>query len=82
MLESVNNPSFGGIVRGHLHPDPIAYRQADKTFAHFARNMRQHKMIVRKRDPKHCSGQHGHDRSFQFDRFFGVSHCPLVISDC
>jgi len=63
MSEPVNNPRFGGIVGRHLHPHTIARRQANETFAHFARDMRKHEMIVRKRDPKHRSGQHAHDRS-------------------
>jgi len=74
MSETVNNPRFGGIVGGHLHPHTITHRQANETFAHFARNMREDKMIVRERDPKHCSRQHAHNRSLQLDRLFRVNH--------
>jgi hypothetical protein len=78
MSEPVNNPRFGGIVGGHLHPHAIAHRQANKTFAHFARYMRKHEMIVRERDPKHRSGQHAHDRSLQLERLFKV-HKILTV---
>jgi hypothetical protein len=36
-------------------------------------------MIVRERDPKHRSGQHRHDRSFQLERLFRVCHCRFFI---
>jgi hypothetical protein len=74
MSEPVNNPGFGGIVGRHLHPHAIAHRQANEPFAHFARNMREHEMLVRERDSKHRSGQHARDRSLQLDRLFRVRH--------
>jgi len=33
-----------------------------KSFAHFARNMREHEMTVRWREPKHGYGQDRHNR--------------------
>lgn len=78
MSEAVNNPRFGGIVWRHLHSHTIADRQTNETFSHFARNMREHEMIIRQRDPKHRSGQHVRDRSLQLDRLFRV--CYSIIS--
>jgi hypothetical protein len=72
MLEPVNNPRFGGVVRRHLHSYAIADGKANKTFAHFAGDMRKDKMFVRERDSKHRAGQHAHYRSFYADRFLGI----------
>jgi hypothetical protein len=87
MLEAVNNPRFGSIVGRHLHSYAIAYRQANETFAHFAGNVGKNKMIVRKRDPKHRSGQHRGDRSFNRDCFLRIHHwricgASLLIHRC
>jgi hypothetical protein len=36
----------------------------DKTFAHFAGDMRENEMIVRQRNPKHRPGQNCRNRAF------------------
>ena len=72
MLEPVYNPRLGGVVGRHLHPHPIADGQANKTFAHFARNMREHEMLVRERYSEHRSGQHACDRSLQLNGLFCI----------
>ena len=70
MSESINDPCFSGVVRRHLHFHPVANGKSNKTFAHFARDMRKHEIVIGKRNPKHCSGQHVHNRAFNLDRFF------------
>jgi hypothetical protein len=61
MSESINDASFAGIIRRHLHFHPVADCQANETFAHLPGDVRENKMLVRKRDAKHGSGQHHHD---------------------
>lgn len=56
MSESINNPRPVGIVWRHLHPYPVANRQANKTLSHFAGDMCENEMIVREGDPKHRPG--------------------------
>lgn len=72
LAESVNDTSFVDIVRRHLELDPITGREADETFAHFARDMGENGMIVRKLDAEHGASQDGSDFPFEFDSFFGI----------
>ena len=45
----------------------IADCEANKTFAHFAGNVRQHEMFIRQSHAKHCAGENRCDRSFHLD---------------
>jgi hypothetical protein len=72
ILESVNDPGFGGVVRRHLHFHPVSDCKPNETLAHLAGNVRENKVIVRKRDAKHSPGQHRHDSAFQLDGFFRI----------
>jgi hypothetical protein len=67
--ESINNPSFSGVVGRHLHFHPVPDCKPNETFAHLPGNVRENEMIVRKRDAKHGSGEHRHDGALQFDCF-------------
>ena len=67
MLESINDARLAGVVRRHLHFDPVTDREANKAFAHLAGDVRENEMIVRQCDPKHSPGQHGHNCALQFD---------------
>ena len=69
LTESIDDASFIHIVGRHLQLHPIAGRQADKAFAHLARDMRENEMLVREFHAKHRAGQHGDDLAFQLDRF-------------
>jgi len=59
--ESINDASFGGIVRRHLHFNPVANCKPNKAFAHLPGNMGKNEMVVSERDAKHRSGKHRHD---------------------
>jgi len=72
MLEPINDASFGGVVWRHLHFYSITDRQTNKAFAHFAGDMRKNEMFVSECDPKHGPREHRHNRTLQFDGFFGV----------
>jgi hypothetical protein len=82
MSESINDASFGGVVGRHLHFHPIPGGKANETFAHLPGNVREHEMVVRKRDAEHGSGQHHHDYALQFDGFFRIHDCSLLMADC
>ncbi len=77
MLKPINDPRLGGIVRRHLHFHSIANGKSNKTFAHFARDMREHEILIGKRNSKHCSGQHVHNRAFNLDRLFRFHNVDL-----
>jgi hypothetical protein len=70
LREPINYASFVGIVRGHFEFHAVANRKANKTFAHFSRNMGEHEVFVRQRDAKHCTWKNGEDCSFHLDSFF------------
>ena len=79
MLESINDARLAGVVRRHLHFDPVTDREANEAFAHLAGDVRENEMIVRERDTKHSPGQHGHNCALQFDCFFGIHHVVMVF---
>ena len=72
MSESINDTSFRGVVRRHLHSHSIADCKPNEPLAHLSGNMRENEMIVRERDAKHGPGQDHHDGAFQFDGFFRI----------
>src|SRR5205814_1605711 len=74
ILESVNNTSFRGVVRRHLHFHSITNRKPNETFAHLSGNMRKNQTLVCERDAKHGSGQHHHNGALQLDRFLRIHH--------
>ena len=74
LTEPVNDAGFVDIVGGHLQFNAVANGQANKTFAHFSGNMREHVMFVRERNAKHGAGKDGGNYSFNLDRFFGIHH--------
>src|SRR5947207_10384162 len=57
MSESINDPRLGGVVRRHMHFHSVANGKSNKTFAHFSGDVREHEIVIGKRNPKHCSGQ-------------------------
>jgi hypothetical protein len=72
MSESVNDTSFRGVVRRHLHSHSIADCKPNEPLAHLSGNVRENQMIVRERDAKHGPGQDHHDGALQFDGFFRI----------
>jgi hypothetical protein len=70
LCESINDASLVDIVRRHLQFHTVANRKANKTFAHFSRNMGEHEVFVRQRDAKHCAWKNGQDCPFDLDSFF------------
>ena len=81
MSKSINDPRLGGVVRRHLHLHSVANGKANKAFAHFARDMREHEIVIRQRNSKHRSGQHVHDRAFNLDRFFSFHNVDFGTGD-
>ena len=77
MSESINDTSFGGVVGRHLHSHSITNCQANESLAHLSGDVRQNKMLVRKRDAKHGSGKHHRDGALQFDGFFRIHSVAL-----
>jgi len=73
--ESVNDPRFIDVVRRHLQPYPVAYRQTDEALAHPSGNVSQHDVLTGKLDAKHGSREHGADCAFQHDSFFDFQNC-------
>ena len=72
MSESINDTSFRGVVRRHLHSHSIADCKPNEPLAHLSGYMREHEMIVRERDAKHGPGQDHHDGALQLDRFLRI----------
>jgi hypothetical protein len=70
LRESINDASLVDVVRRHFKFHPVADREANKTFAHLSRNMREDEVFVRQRDAKHGAGENGQDRPFHLDSFF------------
>ena len=66
----INNTGLVCIVGRHLESDAVADGKADETFTHSARNMCKNEVLIGESNTEHRAGQHGHDCSFQFDRFF------------
>lgn len=61
MSEAVNNTSFRGVVRRHLHSHSITDCKPNEAFAHLSGNMRENEVIVGERDAKHGPGQDHHN---------------------
>ncbi len=78
--EPINDARLGGIVGRHLHLYSITDCQTNKAFAHPARDMRENKALVRKRDAKHGSWKHRHDSAFHFDGFFRIHDVDLPVA--
>ena len=74
ILESINNTSFSGVVRRHLHFHSITNCKPNETFAHLSGNMRKNQALVCERDAKHGSGQHHGDGALQLDRFLRIQN--------
>ncbi len=72
MSESINDASFARIVRRHFHFHPVADCKPNETFAHLSGDVRQNKMLVRKRDTKHGPGKHHRDGALQLDGFVRI----------
>jgi hypothetical protein len=70
LCEPINDASLVDIVRRHFEFHAVTNRKANKTFAHFPRNMREHEVFVRQRDAKHCAWKNGQDCPFHLDSFF------------
>ena len=67
LCEPINDTRLVDIVRRHMQFYTIANCEANKTFAHFAGNVRQHEMFIRQSDAKHCAGKNRCNRSFHLD---------------
>ena len=72
MSESINDASFARVVWRHLHSYSITNCQANESLAHLSGDVRQNKMLVRKRDAKHRPGKHHRDGALQFDGFVRI----------
>jgi hypothetical protein len=72
MSESINDASFARVVWRHLHSYSITNCQSNESLAHLSGDVRQNKMLVRKRDAKHRPGKHHRDGALQFDGFFRI----------
>jgi hypothetical protein len=70
--ESINDSSFGGVVRRHLHFDPVANCKPNEAFAHLPGNVGKNEMVVSQRDAKHRSRKHCHDDALQFNRLLSI----------
>jgi hypothetical protein len=70
LTESIYDASLIDIVRGHFQLYPVANGEADKAFSHFARDMGENHVVVRKANPEHRAREHGGDQSFQLELFF------------
>jgi len=80
MSESINDTSFRGVVRRHLHFHAITDCKPNETFAHLSGNVRENEMIVREGDAKHGPGQDRRNRALQLDGFFRI-HRWILIAD-
>jgi len=76
-LESVDDSGFADIIRRHFHSNSVANGKADKTFAHFAGDVREHKMLVSQGNPEHGARQHRHNSAFYGNRLFRI-HSEFV----
>ena len=78
MSESINDTSFRGVVRRHLHSHSIADCKPNEPLAHLSGNMRENQTLVRERDAKHGPRQDHHNGALQFDRLFRI-HDAYVL---
>jgi hypothetical protein len=70
--QTINDPGFAQIVRGHLKLHAIAEVEPDKTLPHLARNMGKDHLAIGKLYAKHRSGENRDDFTFNWDgRFIG-----------
>ena len=77
MSESIHDARPGGVVGRHLHFHPVANREANKTLAHLAGDMRENEMVVRKGDAKHGSRKHRCDGALYCNGFFRIYYVHL-----
>jgi hypothetical protein len=67
---AINNPRLVQVVGGHFHVDFVAHGDTDEIFPHFAGDMGEHFMPVRKRHPEHRARQDLGHISHHFDWLF------------
>jgi hypothetical protein len=72
MSESINDASFGRVVRRHFHSHSITNRKPNETPAHPPGNVGENQMIVRERDAEHGSWKHHRDGALQLDCFLRI----------
>jgi len=72
MSESINNTSFRGVVRRHLHFHSITDCKPNKAFAHLSGNVREDQTLVRESDAKHGPGQDHRNGPLQFYGFLRI----------
>src|SRR5437763_8251419 len=63
LTKPIHDPSHVDIVWGHFQVHPIANGEPNKTFSHFARNMSEHDVIVRKANSEHGARENGGNQS-------------------
>ncbi len=56
--ETVSDPCFAQIIRGHFEAHSIPNGKADEVFAHFSREMSQHLVLIVELDAEHGAGKH------------------------
>ena len=65
--EPIDDPRLREIVRRHFQLHAIARGETDESLAHFARDVREHEVLVRQLHAKHGSGEDGRYFTLDFD---------------
>ena len=68
--ESVDNPRLGGVIRRHLHLDPVSDHQTNEALPHLPGNMRKQLVAAGQFHFEHCSGKHRGNGTVHLYRFF------------
>jgi len=71
---AVCDPTFAQVIRGHFDLNAVASQNTNIVFAHFARDMSNHFVVVFETNAKHGIWQRLGDDAFELDEFFFVGH--------
>lgn len=77
-VEAIDNPRLFNVVGGHLQFNPVTRDEANKSFAHLARNVGENQVTVLQFHTKHGARQYRVDSAFEFYGFFVFSHKKTV----
>lgn len=72
LSKPINDARFIDIIRRHFEFHPVPGSEANETFAHFSRDVREDETLVRQFDAEHCARENRNDFSLNLDRFPGI----------
>jgi len=72
LSKPINDARFIDIIRRHFEFYPVPGCEANETFAHFSRDVREDETLVRQLNAEHCARENRDDFSLDLNRFPGI----------